>query len=117
MGKTKPEQHSVKAILEAIKNSGGIKQNVAKKLGVSRHTVTNYQRKHPTIAQAILDERDVLNDKAESNIFIAIQNGDIPLSQWLLRYKGGYTETTELKHTGDIKLEYTPAKYSEDEDD
>jgi len=117
MGKTNKEQHSVISILEAIKNSGGIKQNVAKKLGVSRHTITNYQRKHPTIAQALNDEREILNDKAESNIFIAIQNGDIPLSQWLLRYKGGYNETTEHKHTGDIKLEYTPAEYTEDEDD
>ena len=103
MGKTKPEQHSVKAILEAIKHSGGIKQNVAKKLGVSRHTVTNYQRKHPTIAQALLDERDILNDKAESNIFIAIQEGDIHLSQWLLRYKGGYNEKIEQTVEGTIE--------------
>jgi transcriptional regulator with XRE-family HTH domain len=117
MGKTKPEQHSVKAILEAIKQSGGIKQNVAKKLGVSRHTITNYQRKHPTVAQALKDELDVVLDKAESNIFAGVQNGDISISQWILRYKGDYKEKTEHKLTGDIKLEYTPAKYDKDEND
>lgn len=97
MGKTNKEQHSVKAILKAIESSGGIKQIVAKKLGVSRHTVTSYQRKHPTIAQALQNERDILNDKAESNIFTMIQDGDIVLSQWLLRYKGGYVEKSEHK--------------------
>jgi len=103
MGKTKPEQHSVKAILEAIKNSGGIKQIVAKKLGVSRHTITNYQRKHPTVAQALLNERDVILDKAESNLFTVIQDGDIAMSQWILRYKGDYSEKTEQKVEGKIK--------------
>ena len=111
------ELHSVKQILKAIENSGGIKTNVAKKLGISRHTVSRYQRVYPSVAQALQTEMDTVRDKAESNIFHEIQNGDIPLSQWLLRYKGRYNETTELKHTGDIKLEYTPAKYSEDEDD
>lgn len=110
MSKTKPEQHSVKAILEAIKKSGGIKQNVAKKLGVSRHTITNYQRKHPTVAQALKDELDVVLDKAESNIFTSVQEGDLPISQWILRYKGNYAEKTELKaeleHKGALKVIY-----------
>jgi transcriptional regulator with XRE-family HTH domain len=109
MSKTKPEQHSVKAILEAIKNSGGIKQNVAKKLGVSRHTITNYQRKHSTVAQALKDELDVVLDKAESNIFAGVQGGDIPISQWILRYKGGYSEKTEHKVEGGIKIIFEDA--------
>jgi hypothetical protein len=108
MSKTKPEQHSVKAILKAIEHSGGIKQNVAKKLGVSRHTITNYQRKHPTVAQALKDELDVILDKAESNIFAGVQDGDITISQWILRYKGNYAEKTEVKaeveHKGELKI-------------
>ena len=115
MGKTKPEQHSVKAILEAIKNSGGIKQIVAKKLGVSRHTVTNYQRKHPTVAQALLNERDVILDKAESNLFTVIQDGDIAMSQWILRYKGGYNEKTEQKVEGGLKIIFEDAHTNEDD--
>jgi transcriptional regulator with XRE-family HTH domain len=103
MSKTKPEQHSVKAILKAIEHSGGIKQNVAKKLGVSRHTITNYQRKHPTVAQALKDELDVVLDKAESNIFAGVQDGDIPISQWILRYKGSYAEKSEQKIEGTIE--------------
>jgi hypothetical protein len=93
----KPERYSVRVILAAIENSGGIKQTVAKKLGVSRHTVTNYQRKHPSVAAAFERERGIIKDKAESNIFTKIQNGDVPISQWFLRYKGGYVEKTEMK--------------------
>ena len=106
MGKTKSEQHSVKAFLEAIKSSGGIKEHVARKMGISRHTVTRYQRKYPTIAQALLDEKDVILDKAEGNLFLAIQEGDISVSQWLLRYQAqdrGYTEKSEHNIEGTVE--------------
>lgn len=116
MSKTKPEQHSVKAILKAIEHSGGIKQNVAKKLGVSRHTITNYQRKHPTVAQALKDELDVVLDKAESNIFAGVQDGDIPISQWILRYKGSYAEKSEQKIEGGIKIIFEDAVKSDKKD-
>jgi hypothetical protein len=94
MGK---ELHTVKQILKAIENSGGIKTNVAKKLGISRQTIDRYQRLYPSIAKALQEEMDIVRDKAESNIFLEIQNGDIALSQWLLRYKGGYVEKSEHK--------------------
>ena len=107
---TKPERYSVKVILAAIENSGGIKQTVAKKLGVSRHTVTNYQRKHPSVAAAFRRERDIIKDKAESNIFTKIQGGDIAISQWFLRYKGGYEEkskvVTDVKVTGKMEVKH-----------
>lgn len=123
MGKTKSEQTSVKAFLEAIKNSGGIKENVARKLGISRHTVTRYQKKYPTIAQALLDEMDVILDKAEGNLFHAVQEGDLSMSQWLLRYKGkarGYADKVEAEITGEdgnpLKVQFefvTPIKRKE----
>lgn len=99
MGK---ELHTVKQILKAIENSGGIKTNVAKKLGVQRQTIDRYQKKYPSIAKALQDEMDTVIDKAESNIFMGIQDGNIPISQWLLRYKGGYVEKSEQKVEGEI---------------
>jgi len=101
---TKREQHSVKAILAAIEHSGGIKQAVADSLGVHRHTITNYERKHSSVRQALQDEVDTVLDKAESNLFQSIQDGDIPTSQWLLRYKAkdrGYVEKSEI--SSDVK--------------
>lgn len=93
----KPQKCTLKEILEAIKKSGGIKQTVAKRLDISRHTVTNYQMKYPSVAKALKAERDSIKDKAESNIFAKIRDGDTGISQWFLRYKGGYVEKTESK--------------------
>lgn len=93
----KPQKCSVKQVLAAIKDSGGIKTSIARKLKISRFTVDNYEKKYPTIAKAIEEERDQIRDKAESNIFGEIQDGDLKTSQWFLRYKGGYIEKTEAK--------------------
>ena len=93
----KPQKRSVKQVLAAIKDSGGIKTSIARKLKISRFTVDSYEKKYPTIAKAIEEERDQIRDKAESNIFGEIQDGDLKTSQWYLRYKGGYVEKTESK--------------------
>jgi hypothetical protein len=107
----KKSEHSVKAILQAIKNSGGIKQKVAENLGVHRHTVTRYTLKYPTVQQALQDELDRVLDKAEGNIFHKVSDGDILVSQWILRYKAkdrGYSEktevTAEVEHKGEVKV-------------
>lgn len=86
------EKCTVTQVLAAIKNSGGIKTNIARKLDVSRFTIDNYEKKYPSIEKAIKEERDKIKDKAESNIFVKIQDGDLGVSQWYLRYKGGYIE-------------------------
>ena len=86
------EKCTVKQVLAAIKNSGGIKTNIARKLRISRLTVDNYEKKYPSIMNAIKEERDQILDKAESNIFGKVNDGDLGVSQWLLRYKGDYNE-------------------------
>ena len=90
------EKCTVKQVLAAIKNSGGIKTNIARKLRISRLTVDNYEKKYPSIKNAIKEERDQILDKAESNIFGKVNDGDLGVSQWLLRYKGGYIEKAEI---------------------
>ena len=107
--------HTVKQILKAIENSGGIKTNVAKKLGVARQTIDRYQRLYPKIAKALEEEMSMVRDKAESNIFAGIQKGDIPISQWLLRYKGGYVEKTEQKVEGEVKT-IIEVRYEDEKD-
>ena len=82
----RPQKCTVKQVLAAIETSGGIKTSIARKLKISRFTVDNYEKKYPTIRRAIQEERDVIHDKAESNIFERIQNGDLGVSQWYLNY-------------------------------
>jgi len=88
------EKRTVEQFLEAIKNSGGEKQTIARRLGLHRHSIDNYQKKYKSIDEAITIEREMLLDVAESNIFAAIERGDVDISKWFLSLRGrnrGYT--------------------------
>lgn len=103
---TKPDKFSAKEIIAAIENTGGIKQRIAEKLGIHRHTLYKYEKQYPTVAQALQDEAEKIIDKAESNVFRSIQEGDIEDSWKLLKYRGkdrGYAENTEQKIEGTIE--------------
>ena len=114
------EEHSVKQIVEAVKASGGIKTTISNKLGVHRHTIDRYENKYPRVRQAIQNELNRALDKAESNLFVKIMEGDIDISKWFLSRKGktrGYTRRTELsdKESEEIKIVFRSANYDEDE--
>jgi DNA-binding XRE family transcriptional regulator len=97
---TKPQKHTAKEIIAAIENTGGIKQRIAEKLGIHRHTLYKYEKQYPSVAQALKMEVEKIIDKAESNVFKSIQEGDIEDSWKLLRYRGkdrGYVEKSEHK--------------------
>jgi len=101
----------VKKIVSAIKGTGGLKTAIAAKLGVHRETVLNYEKKYERVRQAIEEEKDKILDKAESNLFTRIQEGDEDTSKWFLARKGknrGYSEKIDteqkIEHKGEIKL-------------
>lgn len=107
MVKTKPEKLTVKRILKAIEGTGGLKTKIAEKLGVHRHTIDRYENKYPTIKQALTDETNKILDKAESNIFQSINEGDGDDSKWFLARKGkqrGYTEKIEQQNDTELKI-------------
>jgi len=106
-----PEKASVKKILTAIEGTGGLKTAIATKLGVHRMTVFNYEKKYETVRQAIEDETEKILDKAESVLFVRVQEGDEDTCKWILARKGknrGYSEKidTEQKIEGEVKLKY-----------
>jgi len=116
--KTKPEKLTVKRILKAIENSGGIKQKIAERLNVHRHTIDRYERLYPTVALALKNEVERVIDKAESNVFQSIQDGDVEDSWKLLRYRGkdrGYAEKSEQKIEGTIE-NIIKVHYDDEED-
>ena len=82
-----PQKASVRKIIKAIKGTGGLKTAIAKNLGVHRETVLNYEKKYDTVKQAIEEEQDKILDKAESNLFVRIQEGDEDTSKWFLARK------------------------------
>ena len=70
------EQLSVKKIVKACEGTGGIKTAIATKLSVTRQTIDRYERLYLTVRNAIQEELNKVIDKAESNLFVHIQEGD-----------------------------------------
>lgn len=88
--------------LLAIKGSGGVISNVARRLRVSWHTAKKYVDKWKDTKVAFEAEAETVLDLAEKNIVTSIKKGNIDSSKWYLSRKGrerGYSDRQELDHT------------------
>jgi hypothetical protein len=81
-------KRKAKQVLQAVKNSYGIRSVVARRLDVSRQTLYSYERRWRSVTDAIQAEADVAMDHAELNVTKAVLAGDLPTSKWLLAMKG-----------------------------
>lgn len=121
----KTPKFKVETILEAIKDTGGLKTEVCNKLKCGRRTIYNYIEKHPEIKAAFEEEEEKVLDMAEGNLFAMIQNGDLSAIFYYLNNKGkkrgyGYykdkqpdnaTEQKEERKTGVL---VTPGLFTEE---
>lgn len=86
-------------IKKAIEGCYGNYSTIALRLGVDRSTITRYFYKHPE-AKAMADaEREKLMDVAESQIAIAIKEGDKKVCMWFADNHGkerGYGKKVEM---------------------
>lgn len=97
-----PPRYTVKEFLKAVEGSFGIKAVIARKLGCSRQTVDKYCKKHPTIREAIEQEREMLKDMAEGRLVKAVQDGEPWAVKYVLSTLGkdrGYVERQEVAGT------------------
>ena len=81
-------------ILEAIKNSGGIKLETARKLNCSRDTLNSYLKKYPNCMKAIETERENVIDIAEATLIKRIKEGSDTLLIFFLKTKPGMIRRT-----------------------
>ena len=105
-----------KRILEAIKDSNGIKLNIANKAEVCRNTVDKYIKEDSEIAEAYNIENESCIDRTESKLVQQIEQGNYQAISFHLRTKGknrGYVEKTEVENTHNI---ITVGLEEEDED-
>ena len=94
-------------ILEAIKGTGGIMTNIARKLSLSWHMAYDFCQMYEETKKAITDEQETMLDMAENTIGKSIQDGDVQTSKWYLAMKGkkrGYIEKQEIEHSGSGQL-------------
>ena len=118
-----PEKASVRKVLKAIQDTGGLISNIATKLGVHYHTVLNYEKKYETVRQAIQEERDKILDIAENTLITKIKEGDEDTSKWFLARKGkqrGYSEKIDteqkIEHKGELGIKVIEIRTQERED-
>ena len=72
------------AILEAIKDSGGIMSSIARKLGVTWHTADSWIRESGELMEALKDEKETILDMAEATLLKKIKEGDEQSAKWYL---------------------------------
>jgi transposase-like protein len=95
------------AILEAIKDSGGIMSTIARKLGVTWHTADSWFRESGELMEALKDEKETILDMAESTVLKRIKEGDEQSAKWYLSKIGklrGYGDSVAIE--GGIQIVY-----------
>lgn len=88
-------------VVEAIQGSHGIKTVIIRKLGISLPTLDHYLDKYSAANQALLDERSVLIDKAESVVVTNLDKDDFMTARFVLTTIGkdrGWVERVDHAH-------------------
>jgi CRISPR/Cas system type I-B associated protein Csh2 (Cas7 group RAMP superfamily) len=86
-------------IRRAIDGCLGNYSTVAQRLGVTRGAITQYFKKHPEMKERADQEREKLLDIAESQIAVAIREGDRKVCMWFADNHGkerGYGKKIEM---------------------
>lgn len=104
----RPLKYTVEQVLEAIKDTGGIKTEVCQRLNCGRRTIYVYIDRFPEIKEAFEEEEEKVLDMAESSLFAMIQNGDLTAIFYYLNNKGrrrGYGAPSGKIHEQEQQVE------------
>ena len=108
-------------LLSAIKGSGGIIQEIARRLGTTWYTAERYLKSGEEIQEAYREEKEALLDLAESKVIASISSGNTQDAKWYLGIQGknrGYGEKMEIEHSGaidsNVQINITPVKANND---
>ena len=94
-------------ILEAIKNSGGNKMLISRRVGCNRDTLNQYLAAYPELQKAYDDEIEELGDVVEAKTVQGIQEGNIALAIFYAKTKlknRGYVERQEVERTQPVVI-------------
>lgn len=97
-----------KQVMSAIYDSGGIIDEIARRLGVAWATARAYIDKWEETKQAYEIENERIIDLAEETVLKSIKAGDTSDAKWLLTRKGrkrGYGEALEVNNSGKQRIE------------
>lgn len=112
-------KYSKEAIIEAIKDSRGVINVIAKRLGASWITVKRAINNDEELLELWKAEREKLLDLCEETIITAVEDGDVGVAKWVLSVMGGQRGWNEncAINLGDkqkIIIEFVDKKNNED---
>ena len=93
------EKYRVADVIAALRKTNGMVYLAAKTIGCAPNTIYNYAKRHPTVQQAIDDERGQFVDEAELALAKAVRGGEGWAVCFTLKTIGkgrGYVERQEL---------------------
>ncbi len=99
---------SIKQIVEALLNTGGIVAPAADILGITRQSLGERIEKHQKLQDAKNEAKEIINDLAEGKYIKKINEGNLKaMNRWLdVHAKDrGWGKTVEQVHTGAVKYE------------
>jgi len=86
-------------VLEAIRGTGGIVSQIAKRLSVDWSTARKYINAWDETKKAFEDERETILDMAERTLFKSVKDGNSQDAKWVLSTLGknrGFSERQEI---------------------
>lgn len=95
-------------VIEAIKDSNGVKANICKKLNINRDDLDYFIRKYPTVGKAIEWEKENAIDNAINKLIERIDAKDQKAIEFFLRAQAkdkGYGESSDVNVKGRIQHE------------
>ena len=97
------DQYTTKQFIDAIKGTGGVVSVIAKKVGCEWDTAKKYIEKYPTIKQAYENEKNAIDDMAESVVLKSIKDGDVATAKWWLvkKRKSEFGEAVDFTSGGE----------------
>lgn len=90
-------------MIDAIHDARGFVTKAASLCGVSRTTFYNHLSKHPTVQEALEDEREVRHDFVENKLMSAIDDGNVTAMIFYLKTQckdRGYVERYQQELSG-----------------
>lgn len=75
-------------VKQAIKNCYGNYSTIAQRLNVERSSITRFFQKYPDLRKLADEDRQKVCDLSESQVTLAIKNGDMQTTRWFLDAHG-----------------------------
>ena len=98
--------------IDAIPNTGGVIETIAKRVGCDWHTAKKYIEDHATVKQAYENEKSRVDDAARSVVISNIvTDKNVDTAKWWLRVKlpDEFAPTQKIdqktEHSGSVTLE------------